>query len=638
MTNVSALEAYTGQIAEAAAMSGAASAKQHHYIHGDADSDVITESGPVPTIAKQARLSAEETAALEGKLADPFKGAGIVGWQRNRTLKAASTVAEVLSLRAVNIWEERFVALITDRPNIDNPETWDWAPAVQAASDYVRFTFNNYGPGSQCVIDFPGGRYKIKSKVVISAFAKIRSDGLVVFETEVAGDSAFHFTPSKGDYLESSVVIKKQQWFRGPFINGVSGGIVFRNNLAPGGCTGIELGPRSGELGVFLPFSRYSSIDFSVEGYGAAMKFNRFHNYIASFSRAHLENNTELVVFGEESGANVVDSGENIHFSDCVFAQCQTAFRWYCDGFDLNLTNCSIDYIGTVFRFNRLYRKITVSGGHMEGIGGARAHDGIGGILLEESTHPDDRGIKCHVCISGIPAYIEAGNMFRGSNRINLFLDFEYRKLGKANTPDKIFLCSPGISLRRQAIVNQHRATLPSWSTNQYKAPTFASEVDGTNVRTSPPSGFRVVDGSAAAVISPESSVLGGKSIKITGGASNNYFALDSTGKIPVRPGDMVLANLFAKCDASVSSADISLISQIRFYSEDDVQLSATSEDLNSLGTSDIIPGQWCCHAYSRQEIAPAGAAYYRTRSGISGRALNNVSTYLTGLYTTILK
>lgn len=81
MTDVSALEAYTGQIAEAAAMSGAASAKQHHYIHGDAESDVITESGPVPTIAKQARLSAEETAALEGKLADredPALGAGIV--------------------------------------------------------------------------------------------------------------------------------------------------------------------------------------------------------------------------------------------------------------------------------------------------------------------------------------------------------------------------------------------------------------------------------------------------------------------------------------------------------------------------------------------------------------------------------
>ena len=569
---------------------------------------------------------------------DPSKGAGMVGWQRHRQLKAATTVGEVLSLRAINIWEERFVELIIDRPDVDDPETWDWSPAVQAASDYVRDIFNSYGPGSQSVIDFPGGRYKIKRKVTFSAFAKLRSDGLVIFETAVAGDAAFHFTPSKGDYFSNAVVVRKQQWFRGPFINGDSGGIVFRNELPPEGCTGLELGPKSGDLGAFLPFSRYSAVDFSVEGYGVAMKFNRFHNYIASFSRAHLEHNTELVVFGDESGANVVDSGENIHFSDCVLSQCQTAFRWHCDGFDLSLTDCSIDYVGTVFRFNRLYRKISASGGHMEGIGGARAHDGVGGILLDESKHLHDRGINCYVSISNLPAYIEPGLMFRGSNNINLFLDFEFRKWGKANTPDKMFLCSPEISLRRQAIVNQHRATLPSWSTNQYKAPTFATEVDGTNVRTSPPSGFRVVDGSASAVISPESSSLGGKSIKILGGASNNYFSLDSTGKIPVRPGDMVLANLFVKCDASASPADISMISQIRFYSEDDAQLSATGEDLNSLGASDMVSGTWCCHAYSRQAIAPPGAAYYKTRSGISGTAMNNVATYISALYTTVLK
>ena len=569
---------------------------------------------------------------------DPSKGAGMVGWQRRRQLKAATTVGEILSLRAINIWEERFVALIMDRPDIDDPETWDWSPAVQAASDYVRSIFNSYGPGSQSVIDFPGGRYKIKRKVTFSAFAKLRSDGLVIFETAVAGDAAFHFTPSEGDYFNNAVVVKKQQWFRGPFINGESGGFVFRNEFPPEGCTGLELGPKSADLGAFLPFSRYSAIDFSVEGYGIAMKFNRFHNYIASFTRAHLELNTELVVFGEESGATVVDSGENIHFSDCIFSQCQTAFRWHCDGFDLSLTDCSMDYIGTVFRFDRLYRKISVSGGHMEGIGGARAHDGIGGILLEESTHSDDRGINCYVSISDLPAYIEPGLMFRGSNRVNLFMDFEFRKLGKANTPDKIFLCSPGISIRRQAIVIQQRSTLPSWSTNQYMAPTFAAEMDGTNVRTNPPAGFRVVDSSAPAVISPESSVLGGKSIKISGGPSNNYFSLDSTGKIPVCPGDMVLANLFVKCDASVSPANISMISQIRFYSENDVQLSATAEDLNSLGTSDMVSGAWCCHAYSRQAIAPPGAAYYKTRSGVAGSAMDNVATYISALYTTVLK
>lgn len=81
MTYVSALEAYTGQLAEAAVMSGAASAKQHEYIHGDELTDVLTESGPVPTIAKQAKESVERTAVLEGRLGDPSNpsnGGGMV--------------------------------------------------------------------------------------------------------------------------------------------------------------------------------------------------------------------------------------------------------------------------------------------------------------------------------------------------------------------------------------------------------------------------------------------------------------------------------------------------------------------------------------------------------------------------------
>lgn len=59
MTDISALEAYAGQLSGAAALSVAAAAKQHEYINGGALVDVVTESGPVPTLAKQARLHSE---------------------------------------------------------------------------------------------------------------------------------------------------------------------------------------------------------------------------------------------------------------------------------------------------------------------------------------------------------------------------------------------------------------------------------------------------------------------------------------------------------------------------------------------------------------------------------------------------
>ena len=59
MTDISALEAYAGLMSEAAAMATASSGKQHQFVHGDDETDVLTEAGLLPTLAKQARLAME---------------------------------------------------------------------------------------------------------------------------------------------------------------------------------------------------------------------------------------------------------------------------------------------------------------------------------------------------------------------------------------------------------------------------------------------------------------------------------------------------------------------------------------------------------------------------------------------------
>ncbi|WP_237886014.1 sialate O-acetylesterase [Pseudomonas sp. PGPR40] len=74
MTDIAALESYAGELSEAAQRSQAASVKQHQYIHNDAMTDVVTEAGFVPSLAKQARLHAEAipnaVAELSGQMAD----------------------------------------------------------------------------------------------------------------------------------------------------------------------------------------------------------------------------------------------------------------------------------------------------------------------------------------------------------------------------------------------------------------------------------------------------------------------------------------------------------------------------------------------------------------------------------------
>lgn len=59
MSDIESLLTYAGQLSEAAQQSKAAAAQQHQYTNGDSQTDVATESGPVPTLAKQARLYSE---------------------------------------------------------------------------------------------------------------------------------------------------------------------------------------------------------------------------------------------------------------------------------------------------------------------------------------------------------------------------------------------------------------------------------------------------------------------------------------------------------------------------------------------------------------------------------------------------
>lgn len=74
-TDISALEAYAGQLSEAALKSEAAAQLQHEYMHGGKTVDVTTESGPLPTLAKQAVQSQEKVTAVLMDVAAQLAGA-----------------------------------------------------------------------------------------------------------------------------------------------------------------------------------------------------------------------------------------------------------------------------------------------------------------------------------------------------------------------------------------------------------------------------------------------------------------------------------------------------------------------------------------------------------------------------------
>ncbi|MGP5481306.1 hypothetical protein ACTXNO_27250, partial [Pseudomonas helleri] len=75
MSDIESLQAYAGQLAESAAQAKESAGKQHEYINGGPADDVLTESGLVPTIAKQVVLGQAKVTASLAEIATQMAGA-----------------------------------------------------------------------------------------------------------------------------------------------------------------------------------------------------------------------------------------------------------------------------------------------------------------------------------------------------------------------------------------------------------------------------------------------------------------------------------------------------------------------------------------------------------------------------------
>ncbi|EMV7745586.1 hypothetical protein [Pseudomonas aeruginosa] len=75
---------------------------------------------------------------LRQDLADQ-DGGKLVGWTRTELSEQIKDVNSALDGSSINVWE--YASLVSSKPNPEDPTTWDWAPAVQAAVNYCNSEF-----------------------------------------------------------------------------------------------------------------------------------------------------------------------------------------------------------------------------------------------------------------------------------------------------------------------------------------------------------------------------------------------------------------------------------------------------------------------------------------------------------------
>lgn len=62
-------------------------------------------------------------------------------YSRSALSSSASTLKKMQDTTSLNIWEDQFVSLVTNKPNPNDPNTWDWTPALQAMVDLAGPSF-----------------------------------------------------------------------------------------------------------------------------------------------------------------------------------------------------------------------------------------------------------------------------------------------------------------------------------------------------------------------------------------------------------------------------------------------------------------------------------------------------------------
>jgi len=126
MADIESLQAYGGQLAEAAELASASAKKQHEYVNGGPVDDVLTESGLVPTIAKQAVMGQAKVTASLAEVALQMAGAmtyantalGLAGTNNGGYFSVPSSEADKYLVLYQNV---SHVAVVVDEyPNAES--------------------------------------------------------------------------------------------------------------------------------------------------------------------------------------------------------------------------------------------------------------------------------------------------------------------------------------------------------------------------------------------------------------------------------------------------------------------------------------------------------------------------------------
>lgn len=376
------------------------------------------------------------------------------------------------------------------------------------------------------------GKYKLTDTITVPAYMSIISLGQVIWDMSTLANNKDGFVINNPNLATSGYATAS---LRRPVLNGFYGAQVIRGPGDTSTAAAVRVGNASGTGGVndFREVSVGYNVDVGSFAYG--IQFDVKNTYMVSVDKWKIGGNVACIRWG--SNASTVNSGEKIHFNDCIIVSFRTGgvgVRF--DDWDVGMFfhNCSFDFMYS----SAIYIPSGKDGIHVhlhechiektnnDGLFVSDASDKLQNSItmvncyvfprddVRQGTTSDGKSIARQYMVKGKINFTCIGNRFQS---------WENRYY--AGDVDKgVYFCDPNVTVQAwQGNWNVSWRQLISKSMIVNKNHDFSLCTTGNNLRDTPDFGWavRTAFGGLTAVVSTNMGWDGSsKSIKVQGGGS----------------------------------------------------------------------------------------------------------------------
>jgi len=403
-----------------------------------------------------------------------------------------------------------------------------------------------------------------------------------------------------------------------PFLNAQNGSLIINGPGNTTNSSGLLLGSASNSPATDANVRELKITGVAIQNFDTCLELRAYALYMLRFTDGgKLTSCTNGVATSQ--GSSNVNSGELMVWDGWTIAGMTNAFYFDTPNIDTTVMNSSIDYntYVAVSTTNDTYAKHEFSNDHLEYL--TSLVNGPSTSYYLQYVFHDNKFVSDSGSGSATPAPLFTGQ---------IYLDLDSMYVGgyssSTNSPSNLFMASSAvIPIRMNKIMYTDFSQLTSPSALQNDDPCFSKGVNGANLSSAPPVTYATNIGTGITATVSNSTVwttgycstsLSFKFVYVSG--TNNY-AQFVTDRIPVQPGDVLVADeIFQTNEASSTGT----IYQQFIYSSCNGAIATTTDGAaygDTIG-ADVGANAWSKMANTRYAIVPSSVCYAQLATDIS--------------------